>query len=80
MEVYIQTLCVTCFGLEIICDDCANTGKVNKWVPISVIAEEVRKLQETTDWATNLQDITITNIPTLPINQDDLNLPPNVNI
>ena len=47
---------------------------------MSEIAEEFRKLQETTYWAANLQDITITNIPTLPVNQDDLNLPPNVNI
>jgi len=80
MEVYIRTLCITCFGLEIICDACDNTGKISKWLPMSEIAEEFRKLQETTYWATNLQDITITNIPTLPINQDDLNLPPNVNI
>ena len=79
MNVYIQTLCVTCFGLEIICDACDNTGKISKWLPMSEIAEEFRKLQETTYWAANLQDITITNIPTLP-NQDDLNLPPNINI
>jgi len=79
MEVYIRTLCITCFGLEIICDACDNTGKISKWLPMSEIAEEFRKLQETTYWAANLQDITITNIPALP-NQDDLNLPPNINI
>jgi hypothetical protein len=80
MEVYIRTICITCFGLEIICDACDNTGKISKWLPVSAVAEEIRKLQETTDWATNLQDITITNVPSILANQDDLNLPPNVNI
>ena len=80
MEVYIRTLCVNCFGLEILCNDCDNTGKIAKWVPVSEVAQEVQKLQEIADWANTLRDISITNIPTLPASQDDLNIPPNINI
>ena len=57
-----------------------TTGKVTKWVPISEVAQEVQKLQEIADWTNTLRDISITNVPTLPANQDDLNIPPNINI
>ena len=65
---------------NILCNDCDNTGKIAKWVPISEVAQEVQKLQEIADWANTLRDISITNVPTLPANQDDLNIPPNINI
>ena len=77
MEVYVRTLCLTCLGLDILCRDCENTGKINKWVQLTELAEEVKRWQQSVEWNVAPQF----QFPMeMKSSDDDITLPPNINI
>jgi len=77
MEVYVRTLCLTCLGIEVLCADCENTGKINKWIQLAEIAEEVKQWQQSVEWNVAPQFQFPLEIKS---SDDDITLPPNINI
>jgi len=71
MDVLIRDRCWDCFGLEISCSICNDTGMIEKWISLMELVNELEKA--------NPPELTIDEtIPFMTMN--DLDDTPNVNI
>ena len=71
MDILIRDRCWDCFGLEMTCTICSDTGVLEKWISLHQLVEEIEK-------ANPPELILDESIPFMPdINLDDT---PNINI
>lgn len=43
MDILIRDMCWDCFGLEMACSICNDTGMIEKWISLSQLTEEIEK-------------------------------------
>jgi len=77
MEICVRDRCWDCFGLETTCSICGDKGTIEKWVSVSTLYEEIKKIIPS-EWDGGEQEITMEDlIPRIV----DTDFPPeNVNI
>ena len=75
MEVLIRNLCWNCYGTGDICEECNNTGKVEKWISVTELTNEIEVWKRSLEWENPTFN---TQLPLM--NLDNFELPPNINI
>ena len=75
MDVLIRNICWDCYGTGDVCKECNSTGKVEKWISVAELANEIEVWKHSLEWDNPTLN---TQLPLM--NLDNFELPPNINI